>query len=556
MLIGSKSFHDREEVGTLCAALRAIEDPFDKLNVYATLRGSLFAFDDVTLCEFWDRSRKATAEVGDELGDAFSIDTEGVRAALDILHRLHRKRNHQPITATIHELLDAVRAHAGFALRPGGERVLANVLRVIDLARRYEVASATSFRSFIEFLEDEAAAGETGEAPLLEHDADGVKLMTVHKAKGLEFPVVILADPTCKAVHEDGGQYVDLDSRICAHSLLGCAPWDLLDHEDAEMEAERAEADRLAYVAATRSRDLLVISGLGTKEWLDSWLTPLYDAIYPEADNMGAARVYPRFAGKHTYIGKPERAAPPPSIIPGWHSARAGRHEVLWMDPLVLPAEPAFRQGISDVNLLMGDAAPGVAAHKNWIAIREEAVRKGSIPSRQIEIATAVRNIPEHSLISVETVRIAPTHAIVSDRLFGKLVHAILQDVPLEINDSKSAGLLDKIAKAHCRRLGLTDDDLRRAIDMVLAIQATPVLRAASKAHRILRESPFIFRSDGGSLVAGNIDLAYLDDTGWTIVDYKTGRADRHEYEKQMQIYGLALASDRQPVKGVLLELG
>ena len=68
-----------------------------------------------------------------------------------------------------------------------------------DLARRYEMAAGLSFRGFVERLEDASSErGESG-APGLEEGADGVRLMTVHAAKGLEFPVVLLADPSCRS---------------------------------------------------------------------------------------------------------------------------------------------------------------------------------------------------------------------------------------------------------------------------------------------------------------------------------------------------------------------
>jgi ATP-dependent helicase/nuclease subunit A len=105
--------------------------------------------------------------------------------------------------------------------------------------------------------------------------------MTVHKAKGLEFPVVILADLTCFFAKRDGGdRYVDPELRLCAQRLLDCAPWELLDNQAQEAEADRDEAVRIAYVAATRARDLLVVSALGIEEH-NGWLQPLHAALYP-----------------------------------------------------------------------------------------------------------------------------------------------------------------------------------------------------------------------------------------------------------------------------------
>jgi ATP-dependent exoDNAse (exonuclease V) beta subunit len=83
-------------------------------------------------------------------------------------------------------------------LRPSGEQVLANVLQILELARQYEASGGLSFRGFVERLREQADRQEAPEAPILEEASEGVRLMTVHKAKGLEFPVVVLADLTLR----------------------------------------------------------------------------------------------------------------------------------------------------------------------------------------------------------------------------------------------------------------------------------------------------------------------------------------------------------------------
>src|SRR5262249_11675981 len=155
--------------------------------------------------------------------------------ALRLLQTLHRSRNRIPVAATIDGLLEATRAHVGFALEHGGEQMLANVAHVGDLARRYEAEGGISFRGFIDELRAQAESGEAGEAPILEAGSDGVRLMTVHKAKGLEFPFVILADMTARLRASVASRAIDAERRVCALRLAGCAPADLLEYEDEEL---------------------------------------------------------------------------------------------------------------------------------------------------------------------------------------------------------------------------------------------------------------------------------------------------------------------------------
>ena len=87
-------------------------------------------------------------------------------------------------------------------------------------ARSYELSGGISFRGFVEELEARAEKEDTTEAPALEDDSDGVRLLTVHSAKGLEFPVVILADLTANIAAREPDHHVDAVRRLCATRLL------------------------------------------------------------------------------------------------------------------------------------------------------------------------------------------------------------------------------------------------------------------------------------------------------------------------------------------------
>ncbi|MGH9553445.1 MAG: UvrD-helicase domain-containing protein, partial [Terriglobales bacterium] len=227
VLVGGRSFHDREEILALRNALTAIEWPDDELRVFATLRGPFFALGDDALLTF----RKGVDANGNlhtrrlhpmhEVDRAhLHEDAQPVADALAVLAKLHAGRNGRPVAQTITMLLDAVRAPAGIALWPTGEQALANCSRVVDLARRFQ-ANATSFRAFVERLEADAERGDAGEAPIVEEGTEGVRMMTVHKAKGLEFPVVILADPTCPAAWTKPSRHVIPERGLWLQLLCG-----------------------------------------------------------------------------------------------------------------------------------------------------------------------------------------------------------------------------------------------------------------------------------------------------------------------------------------------
>jgi ATP-dependent helicase/nuclease subunit A len=549
VLVGSKSLHEREEVMTLCAALKCIEHPDDELNLYATLRGSLFAIEDAELFRYkekyrWINYNKIPAKQSDEASD--------IQEALEILAELHQKRNNRPIAATISQLFEETRSHLGFALRPGGERVVANVNRIVDLARRFEMSAATSFRSFVEFLDDEAGTKEAGEAPLLEQDADGVKLMTVHKAKGLEFPVVILADPTCNAVGE-GDRYTDTKTGLCVRRLLGCAPLELREHEADEVAAERAEADRLAYVAATRASDLIVVTAIGTQVWENGWLAPMSEALYPASQNWIHPRKYPTFNGQRTVLDTPSKGGAVPSVMPGWHKPARGSHEVLWFDPLLISEEPPLAAGLSTHELIAGDPTPTLSIYETWSESGRAAREFGRHKQQVVMTATGATGQFPPSDLRVETVTVGAATQQKFSRQFGKLVHGILQDVDF------AASITDllPLATAYARSMRRPATEAAVAAEIIRQVLGHPLILAARGAQKLIREEPFALRTAEGAIIEGKIDLAYCSADQWTLIDYKTGPAQRSHYERQMRWYAMALqASDGLPVRCVLLEIG
>ena len=122
---------------------------------------------------------------------------------------------------------------------------------------------------------------DSREEPIIEEGADGVRMMSVHTAKGLEFPVVILANINVNAAAATPDAHVDAGRNLCARRLLGWTPWELNDHLKEEHERDLAEGVRIAYVAATRARDILVVPAAGDGPFNAGWVASLNKALYP-----------------------------------------------------------------------------------------------------------------------------------------------------------------------------------------------------------------------------------------------------------------------------------
>lgn len=535
LLAGSKSFHQREEIETLRAAGAAIEWPGDELSVYATLKGPLFAIPDELLLRYRMEIGRFHPLRPNESQPAAAF--EPVTQALDTLAGLHRARNVRPVAETLNVLLEAARAHAGFALRPGGHHVVSNVYRLIELARNYEVSGGICFRGFVDDLSDRAERSDIGEAPMVEESADGIRLMTVHTAKGLEFPVVILADLTANISQSDPDRYLDPSRRLCAVRLMRCAPRELADNDAVERAREKAEGVRVAYVAATRARDLLVVSAVGDQPQ-DYWLSPLNKAIYPPLSRYrgGVPAAGCPTTSDRTVLATGNMRDGEQSVRPGAHTPERGDHTVVWWDPAVLKLESDARQGLANEWILAGTSRSSSEAWEAWRADRLRAVERGSTPTLEIANPTEMPDAPPG--IRVEVLRTGSGADRPYGPRFGTLVHAILR------HTVRDPSTLDRAAEAHGRACGASDSEMSAAIAAVKAALDHPLVARARASRRCSCEVPVSLRIDEDHMMEGNIDLAF-EEEAWHVIDYKTDApsgARLAQYERQVGWYGAALA--------------
>jgi ATP-dependent exoDNAse (exonuclease V) beta subunit len=593
VLVGGRSFYDCEEIITLRAALTAIEWPDDELSVFATLRGPFFALNDEALLLF-RQGLGADGLLRDRrLNPMRPIDraaippaAAAVADALELLRDLHVGRNRHPVAQTITTLLDGVRAHAGIALWPNGEQALANVQRLVDMARRFE-RGASSFRAFVENLATDAEHGEADEAPIVEEGTEGVRVMTVHKAKGLEFPVVILADPTCAAARETPGRHVVPARRLWLEPLCGSAPVELVEAAQEEQQREADEALRVAYVAATRARDLLVAPVCGDRT-IEGWLGVLDPALYPPHAARSTASPGPGcpIFGADSVLDRGPKGDVPEGgpVRPGLHRPIRSGPPVVWWDPSHLVLEVGEPLPLRHQQILEGgseSAAASAANYAAWLAERENVRARASAPSLTVRTITSLARArtqspetgseaefneePDSQSASACPEVIVEIVARSAEprpggRRFGALVHAILAAIDF---DADAAAILASAA-ANARMFDATTEETEAAVVAVAAaVRHTVLRRAAASAGKggIRRETPVLLMLDDGSMAEGVLDLAFREETadfdGWTVVDFKTDHelsAAPQNYLAQVRLYAQAVtAATGLPARGIIL---
>ncbi len=231
-VIGGKDFYVRQEIQTLASLLCCLDNPADKLSLVAVLRSPVFGWTDDGLvtrnCEY-----------------------------PALLRELHERRHEFSVAGFVEEAMTATKMCEAFATKPDGESCVLNLLKALELARALEAAGLRSLRAFARRLRRSVLDEfEEEPSPSTEEGDDVVRVMTVHRAKGLEFPVVVMADLCGES--QDLGASLLLDKQVeLRFGKFATAGFASVNERQAQRED--AETIRLLYVAATRAKELLVL---------------------------------------------------------------------------------------------------------------------------------------------------------------------------------------------------------------------------------------------------------------------------------------------------------
>jgi ATP-dependent helicase/nuclease subunit A len=478
-------FFDADEIKDVLALLRYLADPTSDLRAAAILRSGFGGVSDEGL----RRLAPGLAAVLQERTAAEAVLDDEDRVVLEISRRSLQRWCGLVDRIPPAELLDLILAESAYAVRLRGPRLAyarENLKKIRAIIRRIQNRGYATMGRIADHL-DRLAVGDEPNAVI---DAlDAVSLMTVHAAKGLEFPVVFIVN----AARGTGNRRDAIRiSGNPAGDAISVAVGDYRSDADEDDAArEREETKRLLYVALTRARDRLYLS------------TALKDGrVQPGRGSL--ADVWPA------------------SLLDAFAAARGGADVVEWSGPAGTVHRLRVVQPLPDaVGMDRVTSRASAAAETDFDALAD---------------ATALRTSVAN-LIAAES-RVTKEHGAQSDLLVGRLVHRLLQrfGVTADVDEGALAAAVSEILRREHTETAFDPAFIRDVIPRFRALRENAELKAHYKTGAIFHEVPFSF-SAGGQIIRGAIDcLIRQDDGAIRIIEFKTGRR-RAEHQRQAEIY-------------------
>ncbi len=509
---GGSLLFDTQEVQDLLNCLRAIDNPADAVAVVAALRSPAFACSDVDLLNW-----RETGATWNYLDMADGVASSPVSDGMARLHEYHRRRHEAPVSRLISEFVRERRLEELDLVEYRPREMWRRRQFLVEQARILETDGPTAgapaswnLRQFILWAElQRDDASRINELPAPESDDDAVRIMTMHSAKGLEFPIVILRDLDYAPRTDAPAVLVDPDTGMAEVSIGAASARirtpDYAARSDAENAHSVAEEVRLAYVAATRARDHLLVSR-HCRLSSSGFPNAVIQTITEESDTLPHREIEFIPDGP----GRLPTTVPSDNLIPlaydadTWQKGRAVSIDNRSL-PQAVTATWLARQagGAADATAVLEEAEP-IIEDKDAEPDEEQPWRGGR-----------------------------------GSTAFGSALHAVLQFAVNEILPQLPATDDLSLAQLH--------EQLDRAIDRLAVWQASEggvhgsagdiarlakravrheCVMAALKAPKLWPEIPVAAQLDtrnGPVVIEGIIDLLYLDhDDRLVIVDYKS----------------------------------
>lgn len=548
------SYLETSEIKTIMSLLKIIDNPDQDIDLVAVMRSSIGNFTDnelveIRLCNkigtFYDALQKARDDSPKELQTK-------VESFLKMLKEFQDMQEYTPL----HELVWYIYNKTGYydyiSVLPNGAQKIANLKLLFEKAKEYETASFKGLYHFINFIEKLQKKGQDlGAAKIIGENDDVVRIMSIHKSKGLEFPVVFICGM--------GKQFNlrELNDDIILHQELGFGPkfvdtelkvqYSTLAKEAIKVKAKTeaiSEEMRVLYVALTRAKEKLIM--VGTKK-------------EPEKD----------IAEKEEQLEACDLAGKIPKGI-----VKSNKSYLDWiLLTSILRKEEMEKEleiTIHNKSEFMGEQEKEEKEEfKLWEAkskVSKQVLEKLTweyphagackIPSKssvtklkqeEIKIPEAILSMPKFLSKEVKTL---------SGAQKGTIMHKALQTLDLKRKYEKE-DIVEHIQKLVAKNILTMEEAESIKQEKLLLFTQSTLAEQIRKAKEIQKEKPFYlelqakrfldYNEDDCILIQGIIDLYFRDENGkLVLVDYKTDYVENEEelikkYGTQLEIYKEAI---------------
>ena len=552
--LAGRGFYNRQEIRDCLSLLSVLENASDNLALASVLRCSAFAISDDTLV--WLRRDGGT--LWEALGVANRTEVapdqqRRLARARQVLSELRADKNRLSLSELVERMLDVTGLGAALLTQFGGPQVAANLIKLTDMARGFEAGGSFSLREFIDYLGNLVTEEEReGLASIHAEAGDVVQIMTIHKAKGMQWPVVIVPDlnrgqggsPEGLSWSAASGPVPRIEDEAGKREPGAVRNLLKLDGE----QREEAELRRLLYVALTRAEDHLILSSScsvdddGRLKSPGKWLRWVVGALAPDSLPQDGASI--GGDGWRGVVNRPQPTEAPWSGL--WASARAD---------LSVMAEA-----------LAGGASRSDAATEE-LRSRIEPVVTSSAGMLQAHVTALSRYLACPHSYWLRHVLDLPERSGTSEWLRGvsatergDLAHRIMELVGRDGEDEFERNVvLATFPDAVGQRM--VEGELATLAEGIRAfLRGDLYAEWIAAAARLRTEVPFTAKL-AGAIIEGKIDaLAEGADGALRVVDYKTGRVhaeDNPDYVFQIGLYCAAVqaATGRLPKQAAIVYL-
>ena len=541
----SGGYFDALEIQVLMDLLRLIDNRDQDLAWLSVLRAGFCGFCDadlVVVCA--EKNQKSMLEKMMDWAEAGNDETsQKCQAILCLLEEAKQRELAMHLAKLIEWLVDITHYEAMVAVLRGAEQRKANIESFLKLAQTYEGLSARGLSGFIRFLEGFQEAGEDmGEARLSGEGADCVRIVSIHKSKGLEYPIVFLAQCGKKRNMTDlrqkmilhryagiGMKYVDVSRHCMGDTLLWRETRRIVEQEAI------AEELRVLYVAMTRAMNELIL--MGSVKHMDKSIpkwqaaqasATLLDFVMDALMNLDASDLWLKSSGL-SRLGTAKHANAK------WHLETIAASGIHLHDVDAIQNE-SLRMFL--------DSTKSVDTHhyEKWINWRYEYV---PLPSK-----VAVSALSQGRMTLDTTPRfLMPKRMTATDR--GVAAHTFLQHVNWK-SVLDEADILRQAGQMVTNEVLSEEQADALRISLLKKFFESDLGRRMCKAADLETEKPFAMKMpvealyedacDGQITIQGVIDACFLENDEWILVDYKTDYVDAQQgMEKVAELYALQL---------------